>query len=301
MKIRIIIILLTLICAVNFIFADNSGGSTAGNVLLVIPYSSVNASGNSGVGLANAGWQFIGVNPAHISFIEKKTAGFAHNKYIESTSQQGFTYATKIKKLKVAGTITYFDYGDIRRTTYSVPSGNTDFSANDYIFSLFVQGPENKIFHSGVALKYLKEKIDNYSASAAALDAGIIYTQPENPFSAGLTIQNVGTKLKFESQKEDLPLLVKIGAAYKIFGDIVTAHIDWQKIKGKNSDIQIGAEANIMKYCSLRVGYDSANDASKGITMGFDLNLQNGLELNYSYIPYNDFDNSHKFTVSYSF
>ena len=293
-----LIVFIFIYCSVS---ADNSAGSTAGDILLVIPYSSVNASGNSGAGLANPNWQFLAVNPAYISLLKNITLGFAHNKYIGSTNQQGLTYVSKIKNVNIAGSITFFDYGKITRTTYSSQTGNGDFSARDYILSAYIMGPESKNIHTGLAIKYLNEEIDDYSASAAAFDAGILFADNENPFSAGLTLQNVGTKMRFINQKEDLPLLLKLGVAYNFFNDFVTAHIDCRKIKNKNVDFQMGTEINILKYCKLRIGYDKANDAAKGLTFGFDLNLQNGFELNYAYVPYTEFNTSHKFTMSYSF
>lgn len=77
--------------------------------------------------------------------------------------------------------------------------------------------------------------------------------------------------------------------------------MDIEKIRNQDENIFIGAEYNLNNIFKIRCGLDGANDASRGFSLGFDLNLTNGIDINYAYIPYEYFDNSHKITFAYNF
>ena len=295
-------IIISLFAAITYdVYAAGSSGSNSGYILLLNPNAGVNALGNSGVGGKNPDWQFLEINPAFISAIENKCIGFSHNKYIASTDQQCITAINSIDNFKFALSISFFDYNDMLRTTYdNYANPESSFTAKDLIVSAIMPIISFDNIHSGIKLKYLSEKIDNYRANAAAVDLGIYYRKLDNPFSFGFSMLNAGTKMKFQSKKENLPLSLKLGCGFEVIENLnITA--DVEKIKSESPDLKCGVEYNFKKILALRAGYDGANDAAKGISLGIGMNIIDKLEIDYAYIPYNFFDNSHKFSLSYNF
>lgn len=305
--IKIFFIIIVLVITLNNadLFAGGSAGTTAGDILLVVPSASVNASGNSGVALREAGPQYISLNPAYISETNKKSIGFTFNKHFESTNQQEVMYCSKIKNRMFSLNISYFDYGSMPRTLYNQQTGDYtisgDYSASDYILKSYISSPEILGCQTGIGVKYLKNKIENETANALMFDLGALYHSKYKPVSVGVTLQNIGSKIKCLTQKHDLPLLFKAGVSCNLLEDKLVVSLDWQKINKNDADFLLGTLYRFNKNFSLRSGYDNSNDASKNITFGFDVFIRDTIELSYAYVPYNDFSSSHKLSFVYYF
>jgi len=100
---------------------------------------------------------------------------------------------------------------------------------------------------------------------------------------------------------EELPLLIRGGFSYEFIDNVLSMMADCQKIKNQDIDFFVGCHYKFLKYLDLRAGMDCSNDAGKGFTFGFGVNILDKFGLDYAYVPYNDLDASHKLTLSYYF
>jgi len=301
MKKTIIVLLIIFMIPFSVIAAGNAG-SSSGEALLIYPEAALNASGNAGAGLLKPNWQFIQLNPAYLSIITTKTAGFSNNEYVESMRQNNISFINEYKNTRYLLGINYFDYGDFNRTTYSSSSINLgNFSAKSYVIKGYLNTPKLGNIYTGIGLKYFFEKLDSYSGKALAVDFGGLYVFKDYDAAIGLTIQNIGTQIKYQSKNEDLPLLIKFGGSYYMFDNKLGIFLDIEKIREQDSNFLFGAQYSFNPIFTVRAGIDGSNDANKGINLGMDINLNNGIDINYAFIPYNHFDASHKLTFAYNF
>ena len=281
-----------------------AAGSTSGEVLLLNTNAALTASGNAGAASLDYNAHFISLNPAHISFQQKNLVSFSFNKYIESVNQHEIVYLGKIKNRFYGISVAYLDYGDFQRTLYNELTGNVsfagDFTASDIILKTYIQAFKFYGINTGVSLKYLREKIEDYKAGVFMADAGAIYQVPETALSFGASFQNIGGKMKFDKESFGLPELFRIGASYNIPEFKLNFNLDWQKIKSREGDICAGVQFQFNKSIGFNAGYNGANDAGKGYTAGFNLNISS-LELLYAFEPFKDFDSSHRITLVYNF
>ncbi|HAM35827.1 MAG TPA: hypothetical protein DEB40_12150 [Elusimicrobia bacterium] len=143
-----------------------------------------------------------------------------------------------------------------------------------------------------------------YSAQAYAADAGYLAHAPEARLSAGLSLLNLGTKLKFVSEGDPLPLTVRCGLAYQprlpaIHS--VTAAIDGDYLlHDKQGHASVGVEYFWRRLYGLRMGYQLLRD-SMGLTMGFGLRWQNRFSLDYAWGMAESLSGNHRFTAGYRF
>jgi len=281
-----------------------AGGANAGEVLLVNTNASLTSTGNAGAASAINSQTFISLNPSQISFVNKANIVFSFNKYIESVNQQEINYFTKIKNRFYGFSLSYLDYGRLQRTLYNELTGDYsysgDFSASDIILKAYLPTPRFQGINSGVSIKYLYEKIDNYKAGAFMIDAGGIYKFPESAFSIGAAVQNFGSKMKFNKESYNLPLLFRVGLSCYIPEFKLNLNCDWQKVRSENGDIMTGLQYQFNKSLQFNAGFNNANDAGKGYSLGFDLSINN-LSIQYGFEPFKDFDSSHRITLIYNF
>ena len=66
----------------------------------------------------------------------------------------------------------------------------------------------------GLTLKYIHSSLDVVSASAYAVDLGATYSGLPYNLKAGLSIQNLGTSMKFIEQSDPLPMFIRFGVAW---------------------------------------------------------------------------------------
>ncbi len=166
---------------------------------------------------------------------------------------------------------------------------------------VFASKENNKTGYLGFNFKFIQRKLSK-SAFAMAMDAGLLYK--DIPFMGdtidyGIVVQNVGTQIQFEDEKDSLPLTVRTGISAEI----------WQSYKSNTLfafDViyptdntmcyNLGFEYNYKEVISLRAGYKINNDAVS-ITTGLGLNVGNYL-LDYSFVPSEDLGNTHRLTFS---
>ncbi|GAB1401531.1 hypothetical protein MASR1M68_04420 [Elusimicrobiota bacterium] len=199
--------------------------------------------------------------------------------------------------------VVYFDYGNIPRT-YSDGLGgyieNGQFGASDKVFSLSYGLRMSKKLSGSVAVKYVKQDIDDTSYSGFAVDANARYFIKKN-VAIGSGISNLGSKVNGYSLPSDFYL--------GIFGNVtkrtkLIAQID-NYYNDDLYELKMAAETGSEKL-RLRIGYDfplkkqnffNANDNiinnfSFGIGLNFDF-----LILDYAWLPEGQLGNVHMFTV----
>ncbi len=166
-------------------------------------------------------------------------------------------------------------------------------------------------FYLGGSLKYIYQRIDTLFLHSAAVDFGVLkglymyspFDAPVRNFHIGLSIQNIGTKVK----DSPLPRLIRFGLSYKLtkwFGfnaDFIENFINSSDLYDftygfdESFRINTGVEFNYLNLLSLRGGY-RFNDGST-FSMGFGFNY---VIKNVSFLVDTSYVDSKIFGPSYS-
>jgi hypothetical protein len=214
--------------------------------------------------------------------------------------------------------LSYLNSGSIRETTLDMPTGTgQEFSYTNSYLSLGWGSILTPQLFVGGLVKGVYDKVQTYSASAVALDLGVIYeidmeraardifrvTRPGNygtSLAAGFSVQNLGMATKaFVEQKEKLPLTFRAGMAYRPLMRKITLAWGMSKTVDAGISSQLGVEYVVKEIVSLRLGYNSAMadiktgsdlDDFSGMTCGLGVSYRK-YSFDFAYTPFSGLGN----------
>lgn len=196
--------------------------------------------------------------------------------------------------------------GLIMTGTSNIPSPSSQtisyFDYNDRLLFLSYADDARQLFrgrdvHLGANLKLFSKGYSgsqNESGFGFNADLGIKYYH--NPWlTFGANLQNMlPTKINWTTQaQDDMPVLLKLGGAAKIFKESATLALDMDFPVGRGipSLFHLGTEWPVNKILTLRAGFDQALSAASNVisnpTLGVSFNFS-GFSLDYAFHGYQD-------------
>ncbi len=223
-KIFILIFIFLSFSSMNEIFSQQFRKTgTAGFVFLELPVNArTTGVGEAGITLADLNSDGIFVNPAICGFTNKMhNVSFSYSPYFAEIKQYAASYSFNSNFGVLSFGALMFDYGSMPKTqkvagqrVYDI-LGN--FNSQSIAFALSYSRMLTDRFSFGIALKYVNEKIDIYSADNVVLDGGVLYYTGLGSLRIGAVIQNFGTDAKFINDPFKMPAVLKLGAAAEVF------------------------------------------------------------------------------------
>ncbi|MEW5693695.1 MAG: PorV/PorQ family protein [Candidatus Hydrogenedentota bacterium] len=248
-------------------------------------------------------------NPAGLANVNNIDVAFQYNDSIVDIEQNFVSVALPAKRWDGGWAIglTYLDAGEQIRTTETVlgqvlSTNAGTFGANDLACMLSYAICYKKQLNLGLTFKYIAEELEDEDASSFACDLGFIYlpSKYEN-LSIGGSIQNIGKKIRFINQKDDLPLNFKLGLAYRLRAGRVLWVADLNYPTDNELRFNSGLEWWVLNSLALRAGYSQAlTDADDGLTLGCGIRYQS-FTLDYAFLPMGDLGDSHRVSAGYKF
>ncbi|MBI5574223.1 MAG: PorV/PorQ family protein [Elusimicrobia bacterium] len=218
------------------------------------------AMGNCGSSLGGDIYSMF-YNPALIADLEKKQLSTFFETGLSNDYKASVVYGLPIqssKKVGMAFGISHLNGGEME-INYVDGTSRDVTSQSDFLSILGWGGYWSKNVSIGYNLKYLSTKlIEDYSSSAIAFDMGIQLKSKNEKLKIGLSGQNYGTSLKYRSETESLPFLVRSGISYHF--PLPTSHFLLLTIDGfyimkeKNVYSSAGLEYSISEKYFLRGG-----------------------------------------------
>jgi opacity protein-like surface antigen len=319
------------------IFSQSKVGTSAAPFLGISIGPRAIGMGSAFVAIANDA-SALYWNPSGISRATKTQFLASHTNWLVNTGFNWIGFSLNLNNADAIGvSFTQLDYGEEDVTTVTSPEGTGErWNAMDIAFGLSYARNLTDRFSIGGTVKYIQQKIWNESASAFALDVGLLYITEFNDLKIGMSISNFGTDMTLdgkdlikridldpESQginktipavlKTDawtLPLLFRVGLAmdlYKTEEMRFTAAVDAFRPSDNASSINIGGEFEWNNMIFIRGGYKTLFlDASEE-----GLNLGGGLQYNftgtsfvmvdYAFTSFGKFNNLHTFSIGITF
>ncbi len=245
-------------------------------------------------------------NPAGLAKLEKREFTASHAELFESTRHDFLAYAHPTIQGTFAGGFTYLSQGKIDgRDALGRPTANYD--ASDAALSL-AYARKFEMVELGGTFKYLRSHIGSTEAQGMAADFGAkreFAGVGPGKLVLGGALRNLGPGLKYQDQRNDLPLRLALGAAYKLAGGHALAGEAVSAPRVGGTDVSFGGEFQAVKNFFLRAGYTtrtaitggSGFDAARGLTMGLGARSDRW-SLDYAILPSGELGRSHRFSLA---
>tara|TARA_Y100000816_G_scaffold214927_1_gene160130 strand:+ start:1794 stop:2864 length:1071 start_codon:yes stop_codon:yes gene_type:complete len=185
----------------------NRYGTTTANFLEIGVGSSGTAMGDAYVAVASD-VSSIYWNPAGLSNVSKSSALFMIQPWLVDIDMLFAGGAMVIPRVGVIGLgITHLDYGEMDVTNLQYQDGTGErFGASDVAAALTFSRKIVSWFSFGSSMKYISSNIWHSSASAFAVDLGVLVNtnffsftgQDKDGMNIGMSISNYGTRMKYD-------------------------------------------------------------------------------------------------------
>lgn len=283
---------------------NKNAGTSAFPFLKINPGARSVAMGGAFTGLANDETALY-YNPAGLASLEGKRFLMEYHNYFADLNSGIVGVILPFSETHVfAAHINYLNYGDFVETDQA---GNVlgEFSGGDLLFGLSYAIRYNDRYMFGGTVKFIYEKLQDYSATGAAVDLGAKFASDRDRYHAGIAIQNLGTQLSsLGDEKDKLPLTFRAGGAVRPRGLSFLFSADVAMPIDNDPYFAVGTEYFAIKPVYLRAGWNSfgsnfraveSDDNWAGLSLGFGLDLWT-TQLSYSYSPAADLGEMHRIT-----
>lgn len=251
-----------------------------------------------------SGVDSLAYNPAGLSAVKGVELGFSHTNWLMDSMHDfiGVAMPVKGKPLAVGLGLTRLSNGSIDARNSDRSAGGS-FSSYDQAVTVGLAGMMGKV-RMGLNVKYIESSIAGTKARAGAVDIGFNRALNSLPVGIGLSVQNLGTKMKYVSQEDPLPLTLTAGLMFSVIPGVNLALDVKRLVYDKQTGVSFGTEYALLSGVALRAGYLTnnhvANISNTGFSAGAGINFWN-TQLDYAVTPYGELGNSQKITLKKKF
>ncbi len=240
-------------------------------------------------------------NPAGLANIKKGSIGLNHTQWFEDIRLDNIVFGYNFdRKLGVALGISHMWMPSIQGKN---PMGTAtgDINVSSSIINLGLGYKVDPSLYVGIGIKYFRDDLAGFSTNGVAIDAGLYVHLFVPGLTFGLSVQNIGGSIQYDSVKEKIPFVYRAGLAYKIYNTGLRFAVDG--IKSIDSDIAIATalEYTLLKTFSLRFGNQFKNDQKFTPGYGAGLNINQKYIVDYTYYAFEDLGNTHRVGFTFRF
>lgn len=335
-KMKIIRIIGFILILTATISAQNKVGTVAADFLTIPIGARATAMGGAFVANANdvtaAFW-----NPGALSTIDRSEFTASYADWLIGTNHNWVGLVLKLDSDNAfALSFNQLDYGEEEITTALEPNGTgQNWSAADLSIGLSYARNLTDRFSIGGTIKYISSRIWNESASAFALDIGLLFVTQFNGLRLGMNISNFGTEMRLDgpdlfqpididesnfgnnqniagkltTDSWDLPLNFTVGVAMDVIKEdswMITVATDAIYPLNTTPFINVGTEIAWDNLLYLRGGYNSLfeEDSEEGLTAGLGIRYDISgfiIGVDYSFMDFGQFDNISRYALNIRF
>lgn len=270
-------------------------------------------------------------NPAGLSLLQSKEA---YALYMKGLVDQNIEYLALGSPLRwrgisgngyssVGGSLIFSQNGSINVNTTnpdgSLASSQTLNAGSDFVGTLGYServaetsidlGPDHSLdinHFVGASGKFIHSTLaTSYSASAWATDIGYLARSSDRTWGAGAALLNLGTKMKFISEGDPLPMTMRTGASYRLAhradaDEALLLSVGWDYgVYTRQWQAEGGLEGQFGQVLRARIGYQYHTDIA-GLTAGFGINIS-GLSVDYAWSMNSDLGDTHRLGITFRF
>ncbi len=303
MKKAIIFILLG-----TLLYADDNSGTTCAEFLKLNTSAKYASLAGAGSGDLSPDANSIWLNPATVAPLIHGEISISHTYYFQDISYDWMVFLHPVKNIGVFGISALGLYTSVQGMEDATTSKN--FGVYNYCGALTYSRYLSRHIFAGVNIKAIKMKIGSVSSQGlpVCFDAGILLDKFIGPLSLGISIHNAGgSKVKFVSEKSNLPQFLQAGVDYTIKPSIYHRIKILADAKFYNDDPisgHFGVDYTYNEVLSLRAGIKTDTisdlDLNSGITFGAGIKFLS-FYVDYAYLNFSDIGKTHQFSISKKF
>lgn len=248
-------------------------------------------------------------NPAGLAYVNNYQAAFTHNNWLVSSRQIAAAAAVPMGSFSIGISAISFSTDPFEETTVTNPEGTGRMvSAGDLLFGVAIARRFTDRLSIGGQVKYVYEKLDDYSLSNVLFDIGAMYTTGFRNLRLGFSLQHFGPDMKLVNQEFRTPLLFRVNATDEIIdlgNTSWTAAFELVHTTDNIEVVNLGTELKLYDYIFLRAGYRLNTDERK-FSAGFGIVTPQlsgiDLKLDYSYVRSElIFEDIHRISIGFGF
>ena len=204
-------------------------------------------------------------NPAGIKSLEKRPISFSFFKHLLDINSASITYSQEFEGIgRFAAAVQYINYGTFTEANdFGEKLGS--FGAGEAAFIIGYANKIDKNFNYGISTKFIYSSIAGKYSTGIAFDLGLQYIIPDQNWSFGFAVLNLGTQIKsYFSTSEDLPLDIRFGLSKRlehlpltIFASLNKLNENQDNFVDRFKQFAFGGEFRLSKSLNLRIGYDN--------------------------------------------
>lgn len=283
--------------------------SDSGAAFLKIPVGARAAGMGSVYAAAGDDVNALHWNPAGLTRLRRPQFSASHAEWLADLKHEaaGFAVPTRGGAFGV-GVTTLWQEGLERRDGTGAAQGR--FAAYDAAATLSLARRLSPRFGAGASVKYVRQVVDDETASGFAADAGVQW-KLHRSLTLGAALQNAGPRLKFAREEYRLPLTASAGFALTPSRGLCLAGDVRRVVPEERTEANLGTEYWAFGKVALRAGYQAswadrfgASSAADSIPLGvgFGLGLRLGAtQLDYAAAPNGALGASHRVSVAFGF
>lgn len=293
--------------------ARAAAGQSGAEFLNILPSPRVVAMGEAGAAFPSDHLSALSINPAGLGLLHYPEASIMHNQWFEGISLQNIGYAHPVK-----GQGTYAFSGTLLQVEPIQGYDNSGAKAGEVkvqdmalkaAFARRLLGEAGNVddrsgLFAGAGVKYVRQKLEDASASTVLGDLGLLYGRSyrDHLFTAGFSAQSLGNGLKFDSQRDPAPSVIRFGLGWStpLLDDPFTAVWDLRKPLNESLGWGLGLEYTVLRALSWRLGWDHEKDSKNGLRFGLGIKLKM-FNVDYALARYGDFAFTHRIALGVQF
>ncbi|MDD5687531.1 MAG: PorV/PorQ family protein [Elusimicrobia bacterium] len=284
-------------------FSKSDAGTSAVHFLKLGAGARSSGMGDIGVGVSE-GASNIYWNAAGLAGIEKTSISVMHAVWFEDIGYTWIGYGQPTETGGLGIGIQYLSYGSIEgNDTSGVLTSN--YSPSDMSITLGYGNDVSDEVSLGAGIKYISSKIKDTGVAIAG-DIGMLYKPAEGKTSLGISLQNLGGKMKYIESGDNLPMTIRVGGGYNIQPEWL---VGLEMTAVNDSELGIGAGTEY-KYAASegatligRAGYNTKTKdigGLKGLSLGAGIELKS-CGVDYAFVPFGDLGDTHRVSLNLKF
>jgi hypothetical protein len=288
-------------CAASPAAAENGAGASGASFLSLPVGARSIALGETGAALPHDPFTWLS-NPALMPFAGRSGLGAFHSQWTLDTYYDNVVAMRPLSRLvSIGAAFTYLSSPDI--PGFDDLGAPTADVGNSNLQGIVGVGFEPFAgFGAGVNVKYLQERIADWTGRGWAADVGAAWNTGFRGIALGAAVQNIGSDITYIAESEKLPTAYRVGAsgALPIPVSPVAVRISADLVKKRFEDAYgcYGAEIDIRSIVFLRAGYTAdTNREGDRFSVGGGLDLFNRLMVDYAWTPYGDLGSFHRISI----
>lgn len=296
-------------------FSSGAAGTTGAAFLKIPVGARAEAMGETYAAVAG-GADSLFWNPAGLFQpveSQKPELSLSYNSLLETSYSSAFSFVRRMKNREnavwAAGLIFNSQSALQGFNEFGDPTGS--FTPNDLAFSVAAARAFDEKFTLGAAAKVIRQQLAGETDVTFALDFGILlyhaFDLGESPVDVGASLQNLGPGISLGSEKDPLPLQIRVGGVWWTTPDF-SMLADLHFPVDQDPYLSLGGEWRAYSKkdftAALRGGFNMKNtrdiDGISGFTAGFGAGFKD-MRLDYAWVPFGDLGQTHRFTFNLRF